>query len=129
MAGRPTKLTPRIQKAICATIAKGNYPSVAAEFHGVAKSTFCSWMAKGRKSRSGPFREFLDAVKKAVAKAEVNSRNAIHATAKKNWHAHAMLLERKIADRWARRDRLEVAKLSDKIKALEREQRAQKSYS
>lgn len=46
--GRPTKLTPAVQRAIVADVEKGVRPEVAASCHGVQRSTFFEWLERGK---------------------------------------------------------------------------------
>lgn len=74
--GRPTKLTPELQRQIVGLIAAGNYPDVAAAACGVSKATFYEWIQRGlgEHPTRGPTRalaEFAAAIEQAIAKAEV----------------------------------------------------------
>jgi transposase len=99
--GRISKLSPEVRKRLCDAVAAGNNRTVAAEFAGVGRSTFLSWMAKGRCQKSGPYRDLLDAIKKAEADAEVRNVAIIQKAANKTWQAAAWWLERTHPDRWA----------------------------
>jgi transposase len=113
---RPTKLSPDLQKAIVDAIRAGNYMETAAAFAGVAKQTFYNWLRRGRRARSGRYREFVDAVKKALAEAEVRDLEVIRQAAtgtgpfeeNPQWQAAAWRLERRNPKRWGRKDRHEV---------------------
>lgn len=106
--GRPVKLTPELQNEICKVIRAGNYIETAAAFAGVSKQTLYNWMRKGRQAKSGKYREFLDAVKKALAESEVRDVMIIAKAAEENWQAAAWRLERKFPDRWGRKDRIDA---------------------
>ena len=71
-AGRPSELKPESQRKICLALAAGNVREHAARSAGISKQTFYSWMAKGRKTRKGKYREFLDAVTLAEARVACN---------------------------------------------------------
>src|SRR5438477_285568 len=75
--GRPTKLTPELQDAICADVARGMPPVAAARRNGLHRSTYQRWMAEGldaarRSDADEPvsehdlrFRDFCDAIERA----------------------------------------------------------------
>lgn len=72
--GRPSTLTDDVRDAICADIKITGCPAeVAAKAHGVKRSTFYDWCARGRKEEKedsdepSPHRDFLDAVVRAKA--------------------------------------------------------------
>ena len=50
--GRPTKLTPEAQRAICESIALSIPNKYAAEEAGIDEDTFALWMRKGRAGRA-----------------------------------------------------------------------------
>lgn len=106
--GRPNKLTPEIQQKIVDAIRMGNYIETAAAFAGINKSTLYDWLKKGARSKSGKFREFSNAVEKALAESEIRDVAVISAASKDNWQAAAWRLERKFPDRWGRKSRIEA---------------------
>lgn len=102
---RPTKLTPELQEKICQAIRAGNYIETAAAYAGVNKSTLYDWLKRGGRAKSGKYKEFSNAVEKALAEAEVRDVFIIGKAAEENWQAAAWRLERKFPDRWGRRER------------------------
>lgn len=104
MAGRPTKLTPELQKKIIDAIRAGNYMETAAAYAGISKDTFFRWLRKGARAKSGIYKEFHDAVEKALAEAEVRDVMIIANAATSDWKAAAWRLERKFPDRWGRKE-------------------------
>ncbi|WP_339174429.1 hypothetical protein [Anoxybacillus sp. FSL W8-1294] len=106
MAGRPTKLTPELQKKIIDAIRAGNYMETAAAYAGISKDTFFRWLRKGARAKSGIYKDFHDAVEKALADAEVRDVMLIANAAATDWKAAAWRLERKFPDRWGRKERL-----------------------
>ncbi len=69
-AGRPTKLTPEVQRAICESIALSIPYKYAAEEAGIDEDTFALWMRKGREPRArAPYAAFYRAVTRARASA------------------------------------------------------------
>lgn len=84
--GRPTKLTPVLQKKITALVRKGVFASVAARSCGITERTFFSWMAEGRelankedkltpKERS--LVQFFHSIEQARAEAEAEATQVI----------------------------------------------------
>jgi transposase len=99
--GRPTALTPEVQRRVCEAIAAGNTRHDAAEYAGVGASTVRAWLAKGQRQSRGRFRAFLAAIKKAEADAVVRNVAIIHKAATKSWQAAAWWLERKRGEDWS----------------------------
>ena len=107
--GRPSKLTPEITKRLTEAIRAGNYYEAACAYAGIAYSTFREWMVKGEKAKSGKYREFMEAVKKAEHEAEVRMVAMWQKHMPENWQAIATFLERRYPDRWGRK-RLDYVK-------------------
>ncbi len=101
--GRPTLLDDLVAKRICDSLAAGNAQSVAARTAGVAHSTLRSWLARGRKGEE-PYASFLAKAKKAESVGEAELVGVIRESAQKTWQCAAWLLERRIPQRWARKD-------------------------
>ncbi len=72
--GRPTKFDAEKGRRICECLKAGADRKAAAGSVGVHYHTFLRWLEKGREAKSGPFREFLDAVSQAEEECAV--RNA-----------------------------------------------------
>lgn len=70
--GRPTKLTPEIQDAICKAVEVGLRPDEAGPLVGVAPSTVREWLERGRGEHptraSAPYAAFAAAVEASQAK-------------------------------------------------------------
>lgn len=112
--GRPTKLTPEIQERIVNAIRTGNYLETAAEYGGVCKVTFYEWMKRGKKEKERlaedgrkkvrqserDFVNFLNAVTRARAEAEVRNVTIIQKAAQEDWRASAWYLEQSFQDTW-----------------------------
>jgi hypothetical protein len=110
-----------MQERICELIRQGNYSGTAALLSGVGSRTFYRWMAQGRKAKSGAFRQFWQAIKKAEAEAECAFVAGIHRASKTTWQAAAWWLERRYPLRWGKREQEQLAELARKLKALERQ--------
>ena len=104
--GRPEKLNQEIMKAIVSAILSGAYVETAAAFAGISKSTFYEWMRKGAKASKGKYFDFSDAIKKAMAEAELRDIMVVNRAAQSSWQAAAWKLERKYPDRWGRRENI-----------------------
>lgn len=131
--GRPTKLTPGIADAIVAAIREGCPYEVAAQTTGVSQTSIYAWKARGERESTGPYADFLKAIKRAEADAELEAIERVRGigfggvvigrriVTQRNgdviedvtyshpqWQAFAWYLERKYPDRWGRRDRVDV---------------------
>lgn len=110
--GRPHRLTSDMQQRITDLIEQGMRPQDAAIASGISRSTFHSWMARGRQARDAaerdelsaaeePFLDFLDAVERALTVPEMRAVAVIQdSAAKGSWRAAAWLLERRWPERW-----------------------------
>ena len=141
--GRPSKLTPTVQRLICDAIAIGNTRHDAAEYAGVGLTTLKRWIGQGKRQRRGQFRTLLDAIKKAEADAVVSSVGRIRQAAKGGqvlkhkvttkpdgtvteekvltqgqWTADAWWLERKNPKDWGKVEE-RMTTLEKKVKRLE----------
>lgn len=110
MAGRPTKLTPELQRDFVRMLQLGNWIETACDFVGIHPDTYYDWMrrAEAGGARNRIYVEFSEAVRKARAGAEAESVARIRLAGKNgNWHADRWYLERSHPERWGRR-RVEV---------------------
>lgn len=98
--GRPTSLTPEVQKRICDAIRAGNYLEAAAAYAGVSTETVRLWLIRGKDEGSGIYWDFCTAYAKAEADSEVSLVADWRAGAKKDWRASRDLLARRFPDRW-----------------------------
>lgn len=119
-AGRPTRLTPSVEKKVIKALKDGNYIETAAALAGISKSSIYEWLKRGAreiqrlednprarlKKEEEPFVRFSDAVEKAQAMAEARDLSLIGQAAEGDWKAAAWRLERKFPDKWGRKDRL-----------------------
>ena len=106
--GRPSKLTPEVQKRLCDAVSAGNYYEAACEYAGVDYSTFRRWMEQGEAAKTGVFREFCDAVKKADADAEVRVVAQWRQHMPDNWQACRDFLARRYPARWSEKTHQEI---------------------
>ena len=108
--GRNTKLTAEVQSAIVAALRAGNYQETAAAYAGISEATFYAWLERGRNEPQSIYSEFLEAVERAKAAAEVRDIALIDKAAQDgSWQAAAWKLERKYPNRWGRINRTEIS--------------------
>lgn len=119
--GRPTDLTPKLAKDICAAIKNGAPFETAARAFGVAPGTFHRWRQpcpidlrespEHRHNAScmhlvevapGLFREFGELVDRADAEGEAELALLLKAQAPKDARSATYLLEQRYRDRWRR---------------------------
>ena len=115
---------------------------------GISEKTYYRWVQRGTKAlwleekgKKVPesekiYRNLRNAIKKAIAEAEIRNILIVQKAGEKNWQAAMTWLERKYPQRWARRDKLEVKtkktieskqfiEISKKVELLLPEQRKQ----
>jgi hypothetical protein len=95
----PTKLTPELQVAIVADIEAGNAAETAAVKHGVSRSTFYGWLARGRADEE-PYVAFAEAVERARATAESRIVQCLVDATPKDWRASEAWLRRRNPSIW-----------------------------
>jgi hypothetical protein len=106
MPGTNGRLTPELETRIALSVASGLPIPIAAQAHGVPKSTWAEWLAKGRAGKQ-PYARFLDAMNEAKAAwAEATTRNITTASAL-DWKAGAWLLERRMPQHYSAKAKLE----------------------
>jgi transposase len=103
VSGRPTKLTPEVQKRIIDALRAGNYVETAAAYAGIGRQTLYDWLHRGAKEGKGAYHEFHEAVEKALAESEVRDVALIAKAAEAQWQAAAWRLERRAPERWGKR--------------------------
>ncbi len=111
-AGRPTKLTPEIQRAICESVALSIPHKYAAEEAGIHEDTFALWMRKGSEGRA-PYAAFYRAVTRARASA-VKSLTVRVLGGGKGSSGSAWLLERRFANDYGPRQKVELSEDPEK---------------
>jgi len=100
--GRPTALTPRVQKLILSAIRAGNYQTVAARAVGVPPSTLSRWMHRNYE----PYRTFQQLMERAEAEAECALVKLITVAAQTDPKHAQWWLSHKTPERWANRETL-----------------------
>lgn len=93
-AGRPTKLTPKIQEVMVNLITVGVPPYRAAILAGIHPDTYYNWRKKAKKNplRKNKWTKFFGEIEAAKAEAIHNSLKIIQDS--NDWKAHAWLLEK-----------------------------------
>lgn len=115
--GRPTKCTRQVIEAVCQHIRDGNHFHVSAQAAGISRGAFYDWKARGEADResgeSTIFAEFLDAVERAEAEAELTAVATIRTASlsAQHWTAAAWLLERRFGERWIKRSETEPTEI------------------
>jgi len=112
--GRPSSLSPEVHQAVITAVQAGNYLDTAAAFAGVSRDSLHEWARRGARERrridrgepprleETPYLEFSDALKRALAQAEVADVAQIAKASTEHWQAAAWMLERKFPQRWGR---------------------------
>lgn len=118
--GRPTKLTPQIQRVILNAVRAAVPMNKAAALAGVDVSTIFGWKKLGKKQKSGIYFEFFTALKKAESEFIRKALNQIQTIARteKQWTALAWILERRFPEEFGNQRHV-IADLEKKVKALE----------
>ena len=116
--GRPSKFSPEAAAAVLEHVRRGATRGLAANAAGLGRSTFMRWMARGKKERRGPFRDFWDALKKAEAESVMELLQRINAAAERGtWQAAAWWLERRYPEEFSTHGR-ELAALRKEVVEL-----------
>ena len=119
---RPTLLDDEKLETIVEALRNGTAAAHAIRAAGVAKSTYYSWLTRGREERDRrnaglkpdtkeePFLDFLDATEKAEAEgAALHMQNIAQTALNGTWQASAWILERRFPRDYGRFDRSEVS--------------------
>lgn len=116
-----SKLTPEVHEKIVRLIRAGNYRETACAAAGIWARTMRTWLRLGSEGLE-PYAQFAADIAQAEAEAEARDVALIAKAGTEDWKAAAWRLERKVHDRWARRDRPEVTMRAEDPKTLTREQ-------
>ena len=104
--GRPTLLTPELQEAICAYIARDDmYAVVACALCNITEKTYYRWIERGRDGEE-PYASFCQSIKEAEAQAELQLSRDMKDDPR-HWQMYMTIKERRFADRWAKRERVQ----------------------
>jgi len=114
MARYPRDSTPALNddliKSLSSALKNGVYVETAAALCRISKDTFYRWLRQAESEESTPLlRKLSDAVKRAMAEAEVRDLEVIDKAAQDGiWQAAAWRLERKHPDRWGRQAKVQL---------------------
>lgn len=101
--GRPTKLTPVVQRALLKALRSGATHRLACQYAGIALSTFQGWLREGDAGQAD-FLDLSDAVKKAEGQAALAWLDLLdQAATDGDWHAAAWKLERRYPEEYGRK--------------------------
>ncbi len=105
--GRPTKLTPEVQKAICDALERGEVHVHAIEHGGIGETTYYEWLAKGEEGLK-PYAEFRAATMRAEARGRKKIFDQIQTQVEHDWRAGAWLLERRYSEHYGKAARVDL---------------------
>jgi hypothetical protein len=112
------RLTPLVEAAIVNALRRGCTYELAARAAGVARVTLWYWLRKGKKSRSGKFRDFLNIVRRAEAEAlAACAARVMDAIDQGDVRAACWFLERRAPEEYGP---LPVKALDRRLRVLER---------
>lgn len=97
---RRTRLTPELIDAIAGDVRDGVFPYIAAQAHGVPKSTFFDWLRRGEIEGRRPFSELSDKVRQAAAVARVHAERTVFKENAFAWLRYGPGRERTDAPGW-----------------------------
>lgn len=125
------KLTDQTIGAIAEAIRLGAYVETAVALAGVSKDSFYRWLKESTdEDSSSQTRKLSDAVKKAMAEAEMRDLAVIDRAAQSGeWTAAAWRLERKHPERWGRQARVQLEQSGADGKPIQIEKHAHLSQA
>jgi hypothetical protein len=106
--GRPSALTEETTNLFTQALLSLNTLEDAALLAGVDYSTIARWMAKGRKARSGEYREFYEAAEGAKTRAKALLVATVSVAGRKDAKMALKILERRHPKEWAVTRKLEL---------------------
>jgi hypothetical protein len=121
--GRPTSLTPEVQKLFIRALKRCFYVETAGAYCGLCRKTVRNWLRRGRREPDTIYGEFVRAIEKAESYTEVDCLSAIKKIGKGSrgrpgqWTALAWLLERSRPERWGDAKKLMRA-MAEKMKEM-----------
>jgi hypothetical protein len=97
---RRTRLTPELIDAIVVDVREGVFPYIAAQAHGVPKSTFFDWLRRGEIEGRQPFSELSARVRQVAASARVQAERTVYKDSPFAWLRYGPGRERLDAPGW-----------------------------
>ena len=108
--GAKTKLSYKLIEQIADGVRRCLPPVAAARERGVPKSTFMSWLQKGRGEPNGIYRDLVDALDLATAKPHTTISNVMYESAKQgNIKAAIWLLEHQFSEEYTTTKQVELS--------------------
>lgn len=100
--GRPSKLTPEVQRRVLGALRLGLSRSAAAGVGGIAPRTLRDWLTRGERGEA-PFDELLEAVETSEGQAQARLTGGLVKAAAGDPKVAQWLLERRFPEDWGRR--------------------------
>ena len=72
MARYNEKLNQEVSNKLCEALKKGHSIEAACAYAGITRQSFYNWISRGKKAKSGKYRQFLCSVDKAKDQATLN---------------------------------------------------------
>jgi hypothetical protein len=101
MAGRPTKLTPKLLEKLIGALRLGLYIEQACTYVGISAFTYHHWNKLARDGEA-KYQAFAAAIELASVEAEMSALQSVRKL-EERWQANMTFLERRFPARWARR--------------------------
>ena len=106
--GRPSMMTDQVRERLCEALREGNHLDVSCSYAGIGYSTFRGWLVAAQKSDADrELLDFLEAVTRAMHDFERFAVKSIKDQMPSDWRAAIAMLERRLPQKWGRRERLE----------------------
>jgi transposase len=102
------KLTPELIEKMIPAIEIGNYIETVCQAMGIGKTTYYEWIKKGEKRKSGIYRDFLNAVRNAEARAEAKLIEEWREKLQVSPTNYKDFLERRYPERWGKKETVKV---------------------
>jgi len=109
--GRPTKLTQKVQEAMCEGIRKGNYASVVMKGLNIDSGNHWNWYRKGKANEldgdgGNRYVDYFNSINEAEADAEQRMVDQWQEHFPGDWRAIQTFMERRWNDKWGRNDKV-----------------------
>lgn len=127
--GRPTKLTPQLQRRVVRLLRGGAFLDHVADDIGVDESTLREWVRRGHAEPGTIWEEFALAVRRATSIAEIEALGTLRNAAKEDWKAVEPFLRMRNPRRYAPSVRLAVEEAERGILEALREGLDEETYA
>lgn len=120
--GRPPKLTPEIQRQIISILVQCGTVEDAAYVAGIREATLYKWKQRGREQKAGIYRDFVEALERALVKRRLARELKVIRAGDKDWRATMAMMAVEQPERYAPRVRVHVEhELTNVIARIEAE--------